>query len=193
VAFAVLAEHFASGKYPESECEHLGIDTSEHNEGSCAIGSHRLVVVNEDSTLVLDSLEAKLEGVRERSTVRGPAGHQTADGKFFTFDLAITNRTKSPAKFRKGQAVLLVGDTYGEDGEIDAKGYEPHSFLALARPIPPGGTESATVTFAVPAEEAAALREEGNLDLENFGTRGDPANPEAIFYTAEHGVIRTYQ
>jgi hypothetical protein len=191
----VVAEHFASGSYPPqtSNCGARGITTDLRRQGSCEYGNSKLVVVDEATVLKLASLEAKLEGIRERKTINGPTGPKNANGEFLTFDLALTNRTDEPAEYAAGQAVLVLGQpVYGEDVEIDER-YEPRSFLAHGRAIPPGGTESGTVTFAVPASGAAALGREGNLDLENFGTNSDPLDPEVIFSAFEHGVIRTYQ
>jgi hypothetical protein len=193
VALAIVAEHFASGSYPPtSNCRAKGISSELHKEGTCTNGESTTVVVNKDDALKLGSLEARLEGVRERKTISGPAGSKTARGEFVTFDLAVTNRTDAPAMFAENQVVLLLGATYGEDAEVE-EGYERRSFLARKREIPPLGTENGTVTFAVPAKQAAVLVEEGNLDFGNFGTGGADFDPEAIFNESEYGVIRTYQ
>ncbi len=191
-ALVVLAERFATGSYPDttSNCGARGISSDLRREGTCVSGNTRLVVVDENSVLKLETLEAKLVGIHQRQATGGPAGSRTAGDGLLTFDLAITNRTDAPARFTEGQVVLLLGTTYGEDIGVD-EGSAGRSFLSQGRAIPPGGTEVGTVTFAVPAEEIAELKKAGNLDFGNFGTPG--GEPEAIFNGPEYGVIRTYQ
>lgn len=180
--FGVLGEHFASGSDPEtsSDCGAKEITTEARKEGSCFYDNTKIVVVDEHSALKLDSLEARLEGIRERE-------------KHVTFDLAITNRTDEPATVTEDQFVLLLGSKlYGEDSAADERN-EPRSFRAREHEIPPRGTENGTVTFTVPGPEIKTLREGGNLDLGNFVGTGGADEPEAIFDAPEYGVIRTYQ
>jgi hypothetical protein len=178
LVLAWVAKQFVEGSYPSSDCGAKGIDTRAHKEGTCTEGGTTLVVVNKGSVLKLKSLEARLLGVRERKTIGGPDGSKTTKGEFLTFELEVTNRTDSPATVAAGQV------------EED---FEPRSFLARDRAIPPGGTETATVTFGVSTGEAGWVAESGNLDLVNFGTSVSIYEPEGLFSKSEYGVIRTYQ
>ncbi len=190
---AVVAEHFASGTYPSrSECRAKEIDTGAHKQGTCTEGSTTIVVVNRHSTLKLESLEARLLGTRVRRTIKGPDGSKAAKGEFVTFDLAITNRTDSPAGIYAGQFMLLLEKPHGEDVEVDER-YEPRSFLGQGGKIPPHATEDGTVTFTVSPTGAAALDKDGNLDTLNLGRSISALEPEAFFSAQEYGVIRTYK
>ncbi len=192
VVFAVAAEHFVSGTYLTSDCGAKGIDTRARKEGTCTYGSTTLVVVNRHSVLKLASLEARLLGIHERKTIKGPAGSKTATGRFLTFDLAVTNRTDAPAAVAEGQFMLFLGGLHAEAVEVE-EAYEPRSFLARDRLVPPDRTEVGTVTFPVSKKGAALLFKAGNLDAVNLGTSVSPYEPEALFSESEYGVIRTYQ
>jgi hypothetical protein len=190
---AVVAEHFVARHFPPAgECAVKGIDTLARNEGTCKEGDSTLVVVDRHSVLKLRSLEARLLGIQDRKTIKGPAGSRTALGRFLTLDLAVTNRTGAPASVGQGQIMLLLGELHREDVEIE-EGYEPHSFLKLARAIPPDGTEDGTVTFSASAAGAKLLPTRGNIDIVNLGASVPAHEPEALFSEPEYGVIRTYK
>jgi hypothetical protein len=191
-ALALIAEHFASGTFRTSDCGAKEINTGARKEGTCTEGNTTLVVVDRHSVLKMESLEAKLLGIRERRTIKGPAGSRTSRGRFVTFDLAVTNRTDAPAQVAEGQFMLFVGELHSEVVEVEEK-YEPRSFLGHGREIPPNGTEEGTVTFATSVKGAASVGESGNLDVVNLGTSVSPLEPEGVFYESEYGVIRTYQ
>ncbi len=168
-----------------------GIDPTQMKEGTCFDGETTAVVVDRGDTLNLQTLAARLEGTRERASLSGPAGTEAAQGRFFTFDLAITNMADYSVTLVKDQLTLLLGKPYGEDIEVE-KRFEPHSLLVQKRLILPGETVHGTVTFEVPTEEVGRVAETGNLEIANFGVRGDAYEPEAIFNDSEMGVMRTY-
>jgi hypothetical protein len=192
VVLVVVAERFVTGSSRTSDCGAKGIDSWERLEGSCMEGSTKLVVVDRGSVLKMATLEARLLGERVRKTIGGPGGPKTAKGRFVTFDLAVTNRTDAPARVAAGQFMLFIGELHGESVEVD-EDFEPRSFLARAREIPPDGTEKGTVTFATSAKGAASVRKRGNLEVVNLGTSVPALEPEALFTEPEYGVIRTYQ
>jgi hypothetical protein len=192
VVLAIVAKHFVEGSYPSSDCGAKEIDTGAHKEGTCTEGDTTIVVVNEDSVLKLQSLEARLLGTQERKTIGGPAGSKTAKGKFLTFELEVTNRTDAPATVAEGQFVLYLGGIHTESVEVE-ENYEPRSFLARSRVIPPGGSETGTVTFAASVKGAESLTESGNLDVVNLGTSVSKYEPEGLFSESEYGAIRTYR
>ncbi len=192
VVLAVLAEHVVAGSEPTSDCKAKGIDSNARKEGTCEADGSKLVVVNKDSVLRLKTLAARLTGMRVRKTISGPNGSKTTKGKFVTFDLAITNLTDAPAAVAVGQFWLNFGGAQAEALEVD-EDFEPRSFLARDRPIPPGGTEAGTVTFGVTTKGAAHLTDSGNLDLVNLGSPISIYEPEGLFSAPEFGVFRTYQ
>lgn len=192
LALAVFAEHFVEGTYPPTDCEKRGIDAVSLREGTCFEGNAQLHVVNRHSVLKMGTLDAKLLNIRERKTIRGPAGEKAAKGKFVTFELAITNRTDVPAAVEAGQFVLWVGGLHGESVEVDER-YEPRSFLSLREKIAPDATEIGTVTFATSTKGAESVAESGNLDLVNFGSSVPAFEPEKLLHEDEYGVIRTYK
>jgi hypothetical protein len=189
---ALVAEHFVAGTPPTSDCWVKEIDTGAHREGTCMEGNTRLVVVDMHGVLKLESLEARLLGIRERQTIEGPTGSKTSKGEFVTFDLAVTNRTDAPTGVTPGVFLLYLRQLFGESVEVD-EDYEPRSFLAREREIPPQGTERGTVTFNVPAGQISGLHKSGNLDVVNLGSSVPALEPEALFSEPEYGVIRTYK
>jgi hypothetical protein len=191
-AIAVFVEHFAEGTYPRTDCEKQEIDVGAHKEGSCFEGNTRLVVVDRHSVLRMGTLEAKLLGIRDRKTIRGPAGSKTANGRFLTVDLAVTNTTDEPAAVVAGQFVLFADELHGESVKVDEK-YEPRSFLSRGQEIPPKGVESGTVTFAISTEEAESVPKSGNFDVAPLGDAAPASNPRALFHGSEYGVIRMYK
>jgi hypothetical protein len=191
---AVIAHHFVEGRYPtvESDCEKREIDSGAHKEGTCFERGREVIVVNRRSELKMGTLGARLLGIQERKTLRGPGGTKTADGEFVTVDVAVRNKTNHPAAVEAGQFVLYLGEPLGEAVEVDEK-YEPRSFLSRGRKIPPGGTEEGTVTFAATTDEAESVTESGNFDVANLGEPTPPTHPDRIFFKAESGTIRTYK
>jgi hypothetical protein len=192
LVLAVVAHHFVEGHYPHTECEKLEIDSGARKEGACSEGGTRLVVVDRHSTLRMGTLEAKLLGIRDRKTIRGPEGSKTTGGKFVTLDVAVTNTTEAPAAVVAGQFVLFADELHPESVEVDKK-YEPRSFLSRAREIPPKGIETGTVTFAVSTEEAESVPESGNFDVASLGDAAPVSKPRALFRKPEYGVIRLYK
>jgi hypothetical protein len=192
LALAWVAKQFVEGSYPSSDCGAKGIDTRAREEGTCREGDTTLVVVDKGSVLRLETLEARLLGVKERKTIGGQGGSKTTKGEFLTFDLAVTNRTDAPATVAPAQFVLYLRELHFEAFEVEER-FEHRSFLARDRTIPPLGTETGTVTFGVSTGEAAMLAESGNLDAVNFGSSVSIYEPEGLFSEPEYGVIRTYQ
>jgi hypothetical protein len=182
-----------SANRPYDDCHSKGIDPQEMKEGTCQVGATKTVVVNRGDLLELETLDARLEGIREGTTTSGPEGTKLArhGNEFVTFDIAITNRTDKPQSVGESQLALAGGT--GEDTGVE-RGYEAHSFLSRPTPIAPGETADGTVTFEMGPKGVEFLHEEGNLDIDNFGTGpadGDYA-PEEVFDQPELGVMRTY-
>jgi hypothetical protein len=193
VAMLYVFSREPSGNRPYDDCPSKGIDPQEMKEGTCQVGGTKTVVVNRGDLLELETLDARLEGMRAGTTMSGPEGTKPAGhGKeFVTFDIEITNRTDKPQSVGESQLALAGG--VGEDTGVEA-GYEPHSFLSRPTPIAPGETADGTVTFKMGVKGVEFLHQEGNLDIDNFGAGpadGDYA-PEEVFTQPELGVMRTY-
>jgi hypothetical protein len=193
VVIAVLAVFYSSAhqsEVPHDECPSKGIDPQTRKEGACKVGDTKRVVVDYGHTVRLKTLDARLLGIKEGTTVGGPAGTELAKGRFETVTLAITNRTDEPRSIGEDQVVLLLQRVYPED--VAAEEDEPRSFLARRLSIPPGATARGTLVFQIPPGQAKVLRREGNLDLANFSDSED-YEPERAVEGGEDGVIRTYR
>ena len=195
-AIAVVGMLYVFSREPSrpatfDNCRAKGIDPEQMVEGYCLVGHTTTVVVDKGHLLKLETLDARLEGMREGTTMSGSEGTKLAkDGhEFVTFDLAITNRTDSPQSV--GESQLAIPGTWGEDAGVE-RGYEPHSFLNRPTPIAPGETAHGTVTFQMSTAAVENLAKEGNLDIDNFGPGNSDYDPEEVFNQPELGVMRTY-
>jgi hypothetical protein len=192
IGLAVIGMLVAFGHEPSSlarpdNCPSKGIDPEQRKEGTCEIGHSENVVVDRDHTVKLETLEARIEGMR-----KGPVPGGSKKRILVTFDLRVTNRTDSPQRVGENQFVLLLGSEHGEDVAAEEE-LEPDSFLSPGREIPPGGIETGTVTFLVAQGAPKVIAEHGNLDIGNFGSGSDEYEPEGLFDEPEVGVIRTYR
>lgn len=177
---------------PKDNCPSKGIDPQQMKEGTCQDGGTKTVVVDVGDLLELETLDARLEGRREATTMSGPEGTKPAGkgNEFVTFDIAVTNRTDKPQSIGESQLALAGG--WGEDTGVE-RGYEPRSFLSRATPIAPGETAHGTVTFQMRTAAVEDLAKEGNLDIDNFGAGDSDYDPEEVFGQPELGVMRTYE
>jgi hypothetical protein len=192
VVIAVLVVFYSSAHQPEvgpDECPSKGIDPQTRKEGTCEDDGTRDVVVDYGHTVRLKTLDARLLGIKEGTTVGGAAGTELAKGRFETVTLAITNRTDRPRTIGEDQIVLDLQRLYPEDAAAERD--EPRSFLARHLSIAPGSTARGTLVFQIPPGQPEVLRREGNLDLANFSDSAD-YEPERAVAGGEVGVIRTY-
>jgi hypothetical protein len=187
----VIFGHEPSASAPRETCTSRGIDSEVRKEGTCYVGKRKQVVVNPGDVVRLESLDARLVGMRENAALSGPEGTKVAKGIFVTFDLAITNRTEIPQSVGENQLIVAYPSYYGEDVEAEQV-YEPASFLAQKKEIPSERTVRGSVTFDLSVVAAERLVKEGNLDIGNFRTGGD-YEPERLLEEPEVGVIRTYR
>jgi hypothetical protein len=98
VAFAVVGILYVFSREPSrpdtfDNCPAKGIDPEQMVEGYCLVGHTTTVVVDKGHLLQLETLDARLEGMRERTTMSGPDGTKLSAGEheFVTFDLTVTN------------------------------------------------------------------------------------------------------
>lgn len=117
-------------------CEAKGINPQEGNEGSCIQGKWHKVVVNKDSTLELDQLDARLKSIELHEEVSGGFQNpQAAKGIFVVATLQITNTTHTPQVFDSlgdSTSILLCGDLYNEDFKSRTE-RRPHHLCGEAR------------------------------------------------------------
>ncbi len=172
----------------ETECEEKGISIPPREEGTCLDGRTRYVVVNRDGVLKLSTLEAEMLDLRETKTITGESGESaTAKGTYVIVELSITNRTDVPERFEDSQIVLWIGGPYTAEAKVQSK-VERKSFLGQDTPIQPGDSQVGTVVFDLPSSSfKKALGNKGNLDIVNFGSKGEVLTQDEI------GTIRTYQ
>jgi hypothetical protein len=172
---------------PVDECPAKGIDPEEKKVGSCENEGTEDVVVNPSERLVLETLDAQLDGIHERPASASAGSHDKRE--LVTFDLAVTNRTDAPATFGQSQFLLEVRRVYGPDTEVEDRSGD--ALQGRSNPVGPGETVNGTVAFDVPPGEARRLHVNGNFDVGNFGHSGASFEPEALFDASELGVIRT--
>jgi hypothetical protein len=171
----------------ETECQEKGISAPPHEEGACVDGGIRYVVVNRDGVLKLPTLEAEMLDLRGTKTITGESGGSaTTKGVYAIVELSITNRTDIPERFEDSQIVLWVGGPYTADAKVQSK-VERKSFLGQDTPIQPGDSQVGTVVFDLTSTGFKALDTKGNLDIVNFGSKGEVLTQDEI------GTIRTYQ
>jgi hypothetical protein len=186
IGMLVIFAHEPSNSAPPDDCPSKGIDPQQRKEGTCEVGHTKTVVVDRDHTLRLETLEARIEGMR-----KGPVPGGSTKRILVSFDLEVTNRTDSSQRVGESQFLLRLGTVHGEDVAVEAES-EPDSFLSPGREIPPGRTEKGSVTFLVAKGAPKAIAKEGNLCIGNFGFDNGEYEPEALFEQPEMGVIRTY-
>jgi hypothetical protein len=189
---AVIAMLYVFSREPSAvrhdNCPAKGIDPTEMKEGACMDEGTLNVVVNRGDLLEMETLDVRLEGMRETpAPARGERGAPADD--LVTFDLAVSNPTDAPMTLDEVKTVLYSGGLHMPDAPAERS--LPTSLRADPKPIRPGQTVHGTLVFRLPTEEAKSLYENGNLDFGNVGSESNDYEPESIFGAAELGVIRT--
>lgn len=176
------------------DCDELGINTEEGNEGRCISGGQVVEVVNSDQPVKLRELTVRLVSLEQVTEVSDSLDRSQADGTFVIPTLEVTNNTSRPQEygnsFSGGEAVLTIAnDLFTRDtgAEEDTKGAWYH--FESDAVIQPGETKTGSFVFDVPDAAVAKLEERSaapNLDVVNFSD-ADRRNP------AEVGVVRLWQ
>jgi hypothetical protein len=176
-----------------SDCNAMGINPTGMREGKCTHAGITWTIVDENHTLTLKTLSAKLVDVRTAKSLASTTAATTANGDFVVATVTITNKLSSPQTFdpagTQQAGLVLDGAVFKEalsaEGEADA-----NSCLKLhGAPIQPGANETCDVIFDVPTSAAADLGKHGSGDLYlvNFGSDlASSVYPQAI------GQIRLY-
>jgi hypothetical protein len=134
------------------------------------------VIVDQNHTLRLSTLSAKLAGVTTSKTVTGATATSAATGEFVTAALTITNKLHAPQSFDHAQTqqagLILAGAVFKEavaaESQSGADACRKHDATA----IEPGKSMTCDVIFDVPAGAAADVGRPGSGDLYlvNFGS-----------------------
>jgi hypothetical protein len=175
-----------------TDCNALGINPIGMREGTCTHAGVTWVIVDEDHTLKLKTLWARLAGVRTAKSLTSTTAASTANGAFVIVSVAITNKLQLPQMFdARGaqQAGLILDGTVFKEAVAAESQADVSSCLKLATPLAPGQSETCDVIFDVPAHAAADLGKHGSGDLYlvNFGADlGGSVLPQKI------GQIRLY-
>lgn len=157
-----------------SDCDALGIDPTGMREGTCTHAGITWVIVDENHTLKLQTLWARLTGVRTAKNLTSTTASATANGDFVIASVTITNKLQLPQTFISAntqQAGLILDGTLFKEAVAAESQADASSCLKLAGSIAPGQSETCDVIFDVPAHAAADLGKHGSGDLYivNFG------------------------
>ena len=147
-----------------NDCETLGINPTGMREGTCTHAGVAYVIVNENHTLKLHTLSAKLMGIRSASSLGGT----TAQGRFIIASITIANGLELPQSWDRGgtqQAGLILDRTVYKEDLSAEKTSDSASCLSRSVPVGSGKTETCDVIFEVPAASAADLGRHGSGDL----------------------------
>lgn len=147
-------------------------DTSGDGSGDTSTTTAPTNTANAGGTLKLDSLSAKVVGVRIEHQLSSDMGVKTAKGKFVIVTLAVTNKAHSPQSWGSNQSALVAanGDNYSEDFDVE-NGVDQNSLLWTASgnlngSAQPGQTVTGDVVFDVPSNVRVSG---GSIGIVNFG------------------------
>ena len=158
-------------------------------EGVCVRDEDGKVVryANASSTLRLRDLNLKphLNSVSEMTELTGPIGTLTAeDGHTFVLmELTWKNKTKKARRLNESLRQVVVVTAVGGSGAV-ARGEQllPDSFFN-SKPVPPDGTQRATMVFQMPEEAAKGLTLRGatpHLQVRNFDIPEGESPPDGV-------------
>jgi hypothetical protein len=149
-------------------------------EGPCTHGSLAVYVANRGTTVPLDELSIRLEGI----------GVQPAKGEdvFANVALTVKNNLDHPAAFDAdgAQTVLILGrHRYIEDLTVE-------SAPGIARPwrgvpIDPGASQAARIVYTIPKRLAHRFATVGYVAVTQFSDAGRRAPRHRI------AILRTYR
>lgn len=175
-----------------TDCETLGINPTGMREGTCTHDGVTYVIVDENHTLKLHTLSAKLSGIHTTSSLS--AGEPArAQGKFVVASIALTNLLELPQSLdRSGtqQAGLILDRTIYKEDVSAEKASDPASCLSRKTQLGSGKSTTCDVIFDVPTASAADLGKHGSGDLYivDFGSDlSSSIGPQTV------GQIRLYR
>lgn len=159
-----------------SDCSGLGIDPTGMREGTCTHGGVTWTIVDEDHTLKLSSLWAKLAGIRTSKGLASGTSSTTATGRFLIASVTITNKLPAPQTFDQSHTqqagLILEGALFKEAVDVEHAADQNSCLKRTIAPVPSGQSVTCDVIFEVPTAAAADLGKHasGDLYLVNFGS-----------------------
>ena len=183
----------ATSTTASADCNAMGINPSGMHEGTCTHAGITWTIVDENHTLTLKSLSAKLVGVRTAKSLASTTAAATANGDFVVATITITNKLPAPQTFDPSgtqQAGLILDGAVFKEAVMAESQADANSCVKLhGTPIQPGSSETCDVIFDVPASAAADLGKHGSGDLYlvNFGS-----DLATSVYPQTMGQIRLY-
>jgi Domain of unknown function (DUF4352) len=153
---------------PQPNCDAKGITLEGGRQGTCIDDAgHRITVVNRDSTLRLDEMNANIDHIGVRRTVGKGVYRVAAEGLFVMVTVTIHNKLRGPALFRPDEMSLVLGpSTYYNDAAAEAS--DPKSFANRGGFIRKGHSVTGRVIFDVPETAAPSLDIDGNVVIVQF-------------------------
>ena len=157
-----------------TDCDALGINPTGMREGTCTHAGITWVIVDEDHTLKLKTIWARLVDVRTAKSLSSATAATTANGDFVIASVTITNKLQLPQMFDGAgtqQAGLILDGAVLKEAVTAESQADPSSCQKLATSIAPGQSETCDVIFDVPTHAAADVGKHGSGDLYvvNFG------------------------
>jgi uncharacterized protein DUF4352 len=163
-------------------------------EGTCTHGGITWTIVDENHTLRLKTLWARLVDVRASKSLSSATAATTANGEFVIATLMITNKLTAPQTFdpagTQQAGLILDGAVFKEAVSTETLADANSCAKRRKTPVKPGASETCDVVFDVPASAASDLGKHGSGDLYvvNFGSDlAGSVDPKTI------GQIRLYR
>jgi len=149
-----------------TDCNRLGINPTQMREGTCTHAGITYVIVDENHTLKLHTLTARLNGVHTAPSIIGaPASTQE---RFVVASITLTNRLELAQSFDKTgtqqAGLILDGTLYKEDTGVESR-TDTKSCRGGTASIAQGKSAVCEVVFKVPAASARDLSKHGRGDL----------------------------
>ena len=180
----------AAGVEPgEVRCGEEALEAAIGGGGTCSAAGKQYVVADRGEKLELDSLTAKLRGLKTAGRVSGdfkPA-RRPEESTFVVATLAVTNESERPSVFDDfGEQVELEAseETYKEPFDV-LNGVATDSFTWESKKIKPGETQLGEVVFDVPEEAADDLEDSAGILVLNFSDQGNRQRADQV------GLLRT--
>jgi len=162
------------------DCQALGMTRARMREGPCTHGGLALYVANRGTDVRLREMSVKLNGF---GIEPAESGHVLA-----VFSLTVTSHLHRRAAFDPGSdaTVLNIGShRFVEDRKVENA--PSVSFAWKNAGIPPGGTQTGTVTFHISRGLVAQLSRTANLVVTQFSDEGLDTPRRRV------AILRTYR
>jgi hypothetical protein len=176
-----------------TDCDGLGINADELNEGICQSEGTKLQVVDKDSQLKLDEVIVAYHGVSYADSLTTPISVEAPFGRFVIVNVTVTNRGDSPINlpaYEMFALTLTQGDrtkTYRADfGAMNMPG-PSLVWSDAAADLHPKAAVTGTVVFDVPETRVDLVEKSGNLHVLQPSDVWSPDGPKK-----RQGLIRLH-